>query len=678
MTFAARLAHRVWTWVILAAVIIAVLGSGASSLAAEKSDKSDKPKAGKTAKAKAAQAEAATTKPAPSDTQPVSITAPQIVPIARDDGSFLRRLSDDQFRAAVDKIDALIAADLSAHGQSPNPPLSDELFVRRAYLEITGTIPTLEQTQAFLADTDKAKRGKLIDELLASPGYVNHFFHLWADQLRASTRIQNTTGQPYIDWIKQALATNMPYDQFVRELLASDGRYFEHPATGYYVRDAGMPLDNAANTVRIFLGTSIGCAQCHDHPFDKWTQIEFYEMAAFTYSVDTRDRTVLRGLIPKARAAGLDAKAQAVLRRLVLSQSFGAKDVKKSLRLPDDYKYEDGKPGQMIAPATMFGESVDVPTGQSSQSLREAYANWLTARDNPRFTTVIANRLWRQVFGRGLIEPVDEITDDTKAVNPALMTHLEQVMKDVNYDMKAYLRVVLNSRSWQRMATAGDLNLEEAYRFPGPLLRRMTAEQVWDSLLTLTLPEPDGRRGSEAYKGQVINQIAMNVKDPEELIALAKNADAQRAKLGREMIKDAINDPSRAKYRGFSQGLVRAAELPSPAPNGHPLRQFGQSDRELIDGANTDPSVTQVLTLLNGPVEKELLGNAKSVLRNHLAQANGPTDKVRTIFQMILTRDPSQTETIAAMREIRDFGDEKGYANIVWALINTREFMFIQ
>ncbi len=593
------------------------------------------------------------------------------------EGDFTQRLTEAQFKAAVAKIDQLIEADLAAHGQRPNPPASDEVFVRRAYLEITGTIPNLPQTQAFLASRDPLKRRKLIDELLASPGYASHFFNYWADLLRATSRIQNTAGQPYMQWIKDALATNKPYDAFVYELLATDGRYFEHPATGYYVRDSGMPLDNAANTVRIFLGTSIGCAQCHDHPFDKWTQYEFYEMAAFTYAVDTRDRDpkLRRQLTVKARQADLDARTQAVLRRLVQAQTFGALDnSKRRLRLPDDYKYDDGKPGDLITARTMFGENID----PAARDLRSAYARWLTSPDNERFTLVIANRMWKKVFGLGLIEPVDEITDDTKAVNEPLMAHLEQVMKDVDYDIKAYLRVLLNTRAWQRMATPGDLDPEQAYHFPGPVLRRMTAEQIWDSLLTLAMPSPDGRKGGDSYRGDLVATLSMNADDPDSLIAMAKEFEADRNKMRRQLIQQALNDPSQAAYRGFSRELVRASELPSPAPPGHLLRQFGQSDRELIDGANTEPSVTQVLTLLNGPVEKELLGNSRSVLRQNIAAANGPVDKITAIFQSILSRSPSSAELAAAMREIRDSGDEKGYANIVWALINTREFLFVQ
>lgn len=597
-------------------------------------------------------------------------------PAAPQANDFRLTLSPSQFSAAVEQIDRLIDADLAKHSIQSNAKASDEIFLRRAYLSITGTIPNYDQARAFLESDDANKRTKLIDELLSSPGYVSHHFNFWADLLRITTRLTpQATGSTYMAWVKDALAANIPYDQFVYELLASEGKLSDNGATGYYVRDSGMPLDNASNTVRLFLGTSIGCAQCHDHPFDKWTQYEFYEMAAYTIGMQTRIRDdSMRALQARAREEKLDPNVQAALRRMLASASYGVQESKRSLRLPDDYKYDDAKPKEVVLPHTMFGEKAEPSPGQTA---REAYAAWVTSPENPRFTLVIANRLWKKAFGTGLIEPVDEITDDTKPSNPELMAYLENLMRELDYDVKAYLRVLYNTKAWQRMATRTETALEDTYRFPGPQLRRMTAEQMWDSVLTISMPNPDGRKGADRYRGNIVAELNLDEKSPDEIIALAKEFTTNRRELQKRLTEQALNDESQAEYRGFPRDFVRASELASPAPAGHFLRQFGQSDRELIDTASTEPSVTQALTLLNGLVEKTLLGNPKSVLRKNLADAKEPVQKIKVIFLSILGRMPTQAELAAANREVRDSG-EKGYGNIVWALLNTREFMFIQ
>jgi Protein of unknown function (DUF1549) len=193
--------------------------------------------------------------------------------------------------SASRQIDAILSADWQKNKLKPNEPAPDEVFVRRIYLDIAGRIPTLREAETFLADKGTDKRAKLIDQLLAGEGYVQHMYNYWADILRLQTNgnAGAITGTAYAKFVKESLRANKPYDQFVRELVGSQGEAWENGAIGYYMRDRGMPLDNMAATVRIFLGTRIECAQCHNHPFDKWSQKQFYEMAAFTYGIETND-----------------------------------------------------------------------------------------------------------------------------------------------------------------------------------------------------------------------------------------------------------------------------------------------------------------------------------------------------------------------------------------------------
>ena len=190
----------------------------------------------------------------------------------------------------VKNIDTLIETNLQAQGIEPNPPVDDATFLRRAYLNIGGRIPTIEEAEAFHANPGPGKRQQLIRALLNSEAYVSHFYNFWADILRLQdSGPRRNSFLNYQFWLKKALRENMPYNQFVYELVTARGKSWENGAVGYYFRDRGMPLDNMSNTVRIFLGTRLECAQCHDHPFDQWTQMDYYKMAAFSYGVDARD-----------------------------------------------------------------------------------------------------------------------------------------------------------------------------------------------------------------------------------------------------------------------------------------------------------------------------------------------------------------------------------------------------
>ena len=186
------------------------------------------------------------------------------------------------------KIDSLLAADWEKNGLQANPPASDDVLVRRLYLDITGRIPTLEERDAFIRSNDPQKRTKLIDTLLASDGYTSHLFNYWADVLRLTDNVKGRiTAEAYEEWMKKELKANTPYDQLVKKLLTTEGGAWDSGSIGFYQRDENK-LDHLAYTVQVFLGTSVVCAQCHDHPFDKWTQLDYYGMAAFTYGMDTK------------------------------------------------------------------------------------------------------------------------------------------------------------------------------------------------------------------------------------------------------------------------------------------------------------------------------------------------------------------------------------------------------
>ncbi len=629
-------------------------------------------------------------------------------------------LTPTQIRSAADQIDKLVEADLKRHNIRPNAPIDDATFLRRLYLDATGRIPSHDEAKSFLDDKAKDKRANLIDQLIGSEGYVSHQFNFWADILRIQSRMTGgSTGNTYIDWVKQSIRDNKPYDQFVRELLTASGHIYDNGPSGYYMRDDGMPLDNMANTVQIFLGTQLACAQCHDHPFDKWTQHEFYEMAAYTYGVQTRakpsneERGKYRELQKLTTSRDVDNQTKQILRNLTRRMRYEvSEDPRRMAKLPKEYQYDDAKPGSVVEPMTLFGKAPEIKPGDSR---RESYAQWMTSSDNPRFTTVIVNRLWKQAFGRAMVEPIDDIRDDTVASNPELMKYLEALMKRLDCNQQQFLRVVYHTKTYQREATAVEVDLAEPYHFQGPLLRRMTAEQLWDSMLTLALPEPDlrqGRKITSPYDGK--NRLEeLRDKDAQQILAMAKEiADNQReapnrARQYRELqaqMKDALrkrdakeiakirgqiealrdksnfrseSDPADdSRWNGYGRELVRASEVTQPAPAGHFLQQFGQSDREVIDGGNTEATVTQVLTLLNGPIYRQL-GSANAVLRQSIEKAGTPDQKIDAIFLGTLARYPSAEERSLIKTELATDAKE-GFGNVVWALLNTRSFAFVQ
>lgn len=688
-------------------------------------------------------------------------------------------------------IDAILRKAYAKHEVTPLPEADDATLVRRAYLSIAGRIPSYEETLAYLENDDSAKLPALVDRLLDSPAHDSATFNWWADLLRLQTRQrggnQVGAGEAYVHWVKDAVRQNMPFDEMARRLITAEGYPWEDGAVGYYLRDAGMPLDNMSNTTQVFLGTQMVCAQCHNHPFDKWTQMEYYKMAAYTYGVRDRvnnpkQRELQQAFYAKTRGLSREERAKLSrsrefqqLRRatgeMMRPLQYGADRTERKLQLPHDYQYEDAKPKDVIAAAPIFGQAIEPAEGEDAV---DAYAQWMTASDNPRFTKVIANRMWKRVFGVGVFEPVDDLKEDTVPSNPELLEHLEALMVRLDYDLKQFARVLYNVKAFGREASPEEITVDKPYHFPGPALARMSAEQLWDSFVTLALPYPDERLLNRARLDYRMEQLAvyeekMENLDAKKLTALAKKgAKASKAiaakmeRIQKQMTEAAENDDREAmarlrreygqvrneqrtsfaklvmgddfdvrslygygrsnggsgqrdpRWNGFSSQLMRASELPTPAPPGHFLREFGQSDREVIENASREASVPQALTLLNGVIYREVY-RPNSPLSENVVRAQTPKEKVRVLFLSILNREPTAEESETCLAELKEAlaqaaplpkvpehltGEKrkkyiryldkkreaqqtygpvaKAYQGIAWALLNTRQFSFVQ
>ncbi len=667
------------------------------------------------------------------------------------------KLRQGQLSAVTAKIDSLVQNECAKQGVRVHDVVDDETFLRRTYLNVVGRIPNLKEATAFLDSNKPSKRRELIDELLLSKGRKSHMFHYWADVLRAKTRLaQQTSGAPYMKFIKDSIEANKPYDEFVREMLTAEGAAHApgNGATGYYMRDRGMPEDNMANTVRIFLGTRLECAQCHNHPFDKWTQQQFFKMAAFTGGIQYRQNlrqsefgSKVRDMQRSIRSMGQDGTR--AFRRMIRGALSGVHGSGTGIaQLPKDYQYDDAKPRDLVKADTMFGPDVDLevnmpdveklrrrakrqrrrrptPIRLEEVDSREVYAEWLTSPDNPRFTTVIANRLWKRVMGRGLIEPVDDMKDDTVASNPRLMEYLEELMVELDYDLREFERVLLNTKVAQRATPKKQPASDEVWHFPGPLMRRMTAEQMWDSMLTFVLYDVDTTIDQNDPSKVVFEQyerfLAMDDKQLKDQVQLQmlrstdpdeyrrqvrqrrnKMRNQQKAKFAdaRKRARPIIKQIQRARRDGdmkreeqllakldemgllealrkANRNLVRASELQSPAPEGHFLREFGQSDREQIEGSTDAPTVPQALTMLNGFIERYVLRQKDSPLAHGIHRAKGSTAKVRTAYLAILGRKPTSRELSMWRSDLDKLGAE-GCQDLVWTLVNSHEFRFVQ
>ncbi len=721
-------------------------------------------------------------------------------------------------QTATDKLDQLITANLDTQNLPPNPAASDEIFLRRIYLDIIGRNPTRNEALRFLDSSAANKRAKLIDELFDSEGYVSHSYNYFADLLRAKTQISgagNSTaaGYAYESWIKEQLRQNRPYDDLVYDLLTASGQSWKNGAIGYYLRDYGMPLDNLAVTTQVFLGAQIVCAQCHNHPFDSWTQMDYFHLSAFTYgmttsnlSENTRAAQLLYQQSTKPTPDDRRAFSSAMSEILKPLRFNNVIEMERKLRVPHDYQYDDAKPKSVVQPAVPFGEQ---PTVEPGKVPIHEFASWMTSPENSRFSKVIANRLWKRAMGLGLIEPVDDLREDTVASNPALMSFLEKRMIAFDYDMKRFLKMIYLSDAYQREATPSEISLGETYHFPGPVLRRLTAEQIWDSLMAMVVEEVDEPNPVLALNRERLltrtEWIANGVYDlnPEELVeiglriaekqrelsdqlsvtqekvaAAREEEDAEKIrkaleeaalvrgelaetvselayrkglerkaelvitnssssdgflaelsavvtneglmepelqgesrsngfdggqyinalvdavlapkiaaveteqKLTRkaEMKRWGVDSPKKQEgFRNFSRNrtkFVRASEVRSPAPNGHFLREFGQSDRELVDNANDQASITQALALMNGNITDAIFSPYSTFSRD-LRSTTIPNERLDIIYLTMLGRKPTPQESELLLPIVQTEGIP-GTQKVIWTLLNTRQFLFVQ
>jgi hypothetical protein len=391
-------------------------------------------------------------------------------------------------------VDEHVFAKLKSLRMNPSSLCTDTEFVRRAYLDLAGMLPTADQARAFVNDPTRNKREKLIDELLQQPEFADFWALKWADLLRTEEKVLDTKGvQAFHRWIRQSVAENKPVDQFVREILTARGSTYENPAANY-LRALRDPVTRAESTAQLFLGTRLQCARCHNHPFDRWTQGDYYDWADVFAPVQYK-------ILDNRRRDGLDSHE-------FIGEQIVWASAKSEVKNP-----RTGKPAQ----ARLLGSSDVIESGGAVEMAR--LAKWLTDPQNKLFAQAQVNRVWYHLMGRGLVDPVDDFRPTNPASIPSLLNALADEFIRNKYDLRHLIRTVMNSQVYQTSSEPNETNADDEANFSRAIVRRLTAEQLLDAQNQVTgVPSrfngyPEGIRAAQIPGARAIRTRERKLSD---------------------------------------------------------------------------------------------------------------------------------------------------------------------
>ncbi len=477
-------------------------------------------------------------------------------------------------------------------------PAPDHKFLRRAYVDIIGRVPTVQETRAFLDDPSPEKRDQLIDHLLAQPEYAEHWANKWADLLRPNPyRVGIKTVLNYDNWIRDAFRKNKPYDQFVRELITAEGSTWKDGHVTLF-RDRRSPDEITTIVSQLFLGIRLECAKCHHHPFEVWGQDDFYSFAAFFAKVGRK-------------GTGLSTPISGSEEMIYAGSSGG---VRHPLT------------GELMQPRPLFGgpsESETAPESQSGTDPRDDLADWLTSKDNPFFAQTMANRVWADLMGRGLVEPVDDLRATNPPTNAALLEALGNDFAESGFDIKHLIRSITTSSVYGLSSLPSDRNVVDTRNFSRHYRQRLRAEVLADSWCQIVgIPQdypgmPPGSSAKELWTHRVKSQ--------------------------------------------FLDTFGR------PDPNQDPPCE-----------RTTDTTVVQALHLMNSrELHSKLLDDASWA--RQLAESNRtPEQIVEEVYLAVYSRRPDEEELQITLDLYNNEGADRRAAteDLLWALLNTPEFVF--
>ncbi len=377
----------------------------------------------------------------------------------------------DQFKwqepERYNPIDELVAQKWQRMKIQPSEVANDADFLRRVTLDLTGLPPSPAAVRAFLADTrdSRVKRAEVIDQLIGSPDFVEHWSNKWADLLQVNSKFLGKEGaESFRTWIRSQIDNNVPYDQFVRSVLTASGSNKDNPPASYYkiLRDPALMMEN---TTHLFLAVRFNCNKCHDHPFERWTQDQYYELTSYFAQV------------------GLKRDPASGDRNIGGTAVEGATPLYEEVFDKKDGETKHERTGKMVTPRFPFPAKFDT---KEDASRREQLAAWITSRDNPYFARSYVNRLWGYLTGTGLMEPLDDIRAGNPPTNPELLDFLAEEFKKSNFDVEHVLRLICNSRTYQLAVATNKWNEDDTLNYSHAKARRLPAEVLYDAVYRVT------------------------------------------------------------------------------------------------------------------------------------------------------------------------------------------------
>ncbi len=503
-------------------------------------------------------------------------------------------------------IDEQVFAKLQTLRMNPSERCGDEVFLRRASLDLTGLLPTAAAARKFVASPAPDKRARLIDALLEREEFADFWALKWADLLRVEEKTLDAKGvQDFQHWIRASLARHQPMDQFVRELVAARGSTYANPEANFY-RANRTPVSRAEAVAQVFLGTRLQCAQCHNHPFDRWTQDDYYDWAALFARVDYK--------ILENKRRDKNDKHEFIGEQLVYLARKGGVTNPRTERTAE--------PRFLGTPKTDFGKLDEL----------EALAVWMTRPDNPLFARSQVNRIWYHLMGRGIVDPIDDFRATNPPSHPALLEALTAEFVRSGFDLRHVIRTIMNSRAYQTTSEPNDTNREDALNYSHTIVRRLTAEQLFDTLHQVAGVTPE--------------------------------------------------------FRNFPAG-TRAAELPGARLEGRRGRRsqlspdlfmsvFGKPPRLTTCECerSTETTMSQAFQMISGPSVNELLSQSGNRLDALLEGTSANVDLITQLYWIALTRPPAPTELAKAAEHITQAKDRRtGAEDVLWSLVNAKEFV---
>ncbi|MCX7700325.1 MAG: DUF1553 domain-containing protein [Gemmataceae bacterium] len=361
------------------------------------------------------------------------------------------------------QIDVLVYEKLKQLKIQPSDICTDEEFLRRVYLDLTGLPPSPEEVRKFLADPrpTKEKRDEMVDRLVGHPEFVEHWTNKWADLLQVNRKFLGEKGAAVLrQWIRTAIASNMPYDQFVRAILTAGGSNLDNPPAAYFkiLRDADSAMEN---TTQLFLAIRFNCNKCHDHPFERWTQDQYYHLAAYFAQVGRKEDPAYKG----QKIGGTDVEFPKPLVEIIYDEKAG--------------EVKHGRTGQVAAPTFPY-QHPGMP--EATGTRREQLAAWITSKDNPYFARSYVNRLWAYLLGVGLIEPIDDIRAGNPPSNPKLLDYLTNEFVASGFDVQAMFKLICKSRVYQHSVATNRWNADDEVNYSHAIARRLPAEVLFDAI----------------------------------------------------------------------------------------------------------------------------------------------------------------------------------------------------